>query len=100
LPIERPGRARGALPGLKNYFLAFLAFLAFFAFFAFFAFLAIVSSHGFNGWNATPRHALWRRANLATSSHIFPPDSRAAAAWCHDTMMALSTAVMRFEVLF
>src|SRR5262249_9757021 len=54
----------------------------------------------FHGLNATPRHALWRRANLATSSRPFPPDSRAAAAHCHDAMMALSTADMRFGVHF
>jgi hypothetical protein len=86
-------------PGLKRYFLAFFFLVAFFAFFAFFAFLAIVSSQGFNGLNATPRHA-WRRANLATSSRTSSTDSRRDAACCRGTVITLSTAVMRFDAVF
>jgi len=53
----------------------------------------------FNGLNATPRHA-WRRASLATSSMTIPTDSRRPAAWCHDAVVALSTALMRFDAIF
>src|SRR4051812_26227343 len=82
---RRSTRAEALLLGLRLFrLLSLLRFLSH----------SILS--GFNGWNATPRHALWRRANLATSSQPFPPDSRAAAAHCHDAIMALSTADMRF----
>ena len=82
----RSTRAEGLLLGLRLFrLLSLLRFLSH----------SILSR--FNGLNATPRHALWRRANLATSSRTFPPDSRAAAAHCHDAMMALSTTVMRFR---
>jgi hypothetical protein len=75
-----------------------LAFFAF-AFFAFFAFLAIVSSQGFHGLNATPRHA-WRRASLATSSIMIPPDSQRDAACRHGVVITLSTVVMHFDAIF
>ena len=84
-----------APPGLKRYFLAFFFVLAFFAFFAF---LAIVSSQGFNGLNATPRHA-WRRASLATSSRTNSTDSRRDAACCHGAVITLSTVVMHFDAI-
>src|SRR3954469_20791067 len=82
---RRSTRAEALLLGLRLFrLLSLLRFLSH----------SILS--GFNGWNATPRHALWRRAHLATSPQPFPPDSRAAAAHCHDAIMALSTADMRF----
>jgi hypothetical protein len=53
----------------------------------------------FNGWKRDTRHAR-RRASLATSSNAIPTDSQAAAPHCHGTVIALSTAVMRFLRLF
>jgi hypothetical protein len=96
--VGSPGGAEHSTRAEIHFFFDFLAFFAF-AFFAFFAFLAIVSSQGFNGLNATPRHA-WRRASLATSSIAIPPDSERAAACRHGAVITLSTAVMRFRVIF
>jgi hypothetical protein len=74
--------------------------LAFFTvFFAFFAFLAIVSSQGFNGLKRDTRDAR-QRASLATSSNVIPADSRGAALRCHARVIALSTAVVRFQAAF
>jgi hypothetical protein len=49
--------------------------------------------------NATPRHAR-RRASLATSSNVIRTDSQAAASHRHLSVIALSTAVMRFGYVF
>jgi hypothetical protein len=99
-PTRRPGGAR-LHPGKEHagYFF-FAAFLAFFfvAFFAFFAFLAIVSSQGFMVKRDT-RDAR-RRASLATSSVTNSADSQVSALCCHIRVIPLSTAEMRFQVIF
>ena len=85
-------------PGQKNYF--FFAFLAFFAFFAFFAFLAIVSSQGFNGLKRDTRGMLGGGPASQNPRLTTQQIRGALPSRCHADVIALSTAVMHFRVLF
>jgi hypothetical protein len=85
-------------PGQKNYF--FFPFLAFFAFFAFFAFLAIVSSQGFNGLKRDTRGMLGGGPASQKPRLTTQQIRGALASHCHGNVIALSTAVMHFRVLF
>ena len=96
--IERPGGTRCAPPGQKQLLLR-LGLLGLLRL-GLLRFLSHSILSRFNGLNATPRHALWRRANLATSSPPFPTDSRRTAACCHRAVIVLSTVVMRFSTHF
>jgi len=88
-----PGRSE-ALPGLKS-LLGLLGLLCLLRLFSLLRFLSHSILIWVNGWKRDTRHAR-RRANLATSSKPIPTDSQAAAPHCHATVIALSTAVMRF----
>jgi hypothetical protein len=94
-----PGQGKSRYPGDIGLLLGLLLRLGLLRLLRLLRFLSHSILSGFNGLNATPRHA-WRRASLATSSITNSADSRAAAACCHVAVITLSTAVVRFRHLF
>src|ERR1700736_5062130 len=100
MSLMAPGaRAERGSTRARRLLLGLLGLLRLLRLFRLLRFLSHSILSRFNGWKRDTRHAR-RRANLATSSNAIPTDSRAAAPHCHGTVIALSTAVMRFWRLF
>src|ERR1700737_2003627 len=96
MSLMAPGaRAERGSTRARRLLLGLLGLLRLLRLFRLLRFLSHSILSRFNGWKRDTRHAR-RRANLATSSNAIPTDSRRAASHCHVSVIALSTAVMRF----